>query len=131
MKTRLSPLEINEKMKSDGQLSLHHPKSACFALALLAFLAIRPLLAHSEVKGAPPKPQSNQVVQDLSGRALIDRTLEVTGAIQADKWLELVETSTPTTPSTNHVRIWLNADGTQQTLKIIFDDGTIASISGN
>jgi hypothetical protein len=123
--------ELSTKSRLEGsktQMTAH--KSTSFVLVLFAFLACCQLPAYSEVKTGNPKPNSNPVITDLSGRALIDRTLEVTGVIQGNKWLELVEVSTPSTPSSNHARIWLQEVGTKQALKIIFDDGTIVSIAG-
>ncbi len=68
-----------------------------------------------------PKPVTAGIY-DLGGRKLIDRTVEITGGLQVDKYIEQVGISTPTTPATGHARIWLSS--ATHTYCQIFDDGT-------
>lgn len=66
------------------------------------------------------------------GQVVVDGSLRVNEFI-IPKYIELVETSTPTTPTSNHVKIWLNQDvGTnKQSLRIQYEDGTVKVLSQN
>ncbi len=93
---------------------------------ILLFLTLPPFGSLSRVF-AEDSPQ----IKNLSGEILIDSKLEVSGVLQGNKYFELVETSTPTAPSANHAKIWLNTQGSTSALKIIFDDSTVVSIAAN
>lgn len=67
----------------------------------------------------------------LGGLTFIDSSVEVTGVVKSDKFFELVEISTPSSPSSNHVKIWVRADGTKTSIVATFDDGTTTRITGN
>lgn len=104
-------------------------KSICFALSVLLFGCSLGYATEMAVESKPREATSQ--VKEMSGLIFVDARLEVSQSAQINKWLELVEISTPSTPSSNHARLWVNAQGTKQALKIIFDDGTIVSIAGN
>lgn len=68
----------------------------------------------------------------LSGLTLLDSSVQVTGVVSFDKWIDLVEISTPSTPSSNHVKIWLRAEANnKQSIVATFDDGTTTRLTGN
>lgn len=61
-------------------------------------------------------------IRDLGGLILIDGGAQVTQKLQVNKGLNLVGTSTPTTPSSNHTELFLN--NTTKRLCAVFDDAT-------
>lgn len=70
-------------------------------------------------------------IKENGGEVIIDGSLNVLDTVYGTKSFDLVEISTPVTPATNHARIFLRADGTKQTLVIIYDDGTTDNIATN
>lgn len=66
----------------------------------------------------------------LSGLMILDSAVQATQPLQENKYIELVESSTPTVSSTaTHARIWLNSsDGD---LKVIFGNGTVKTLATN
>ena len=111
-------------------------------VAILIISAISPLLAEMQGdvrngsrlevrdKSKPVKPEPTRI-KELSGEVIIDGSLKVLETINGLKSFDLVEISTPVTPAANHARIFLRADGTKQTLVILYDDGTIDNIATN
>lgn len=84
-----------------------------------------------DVKKDEKKTKHNlQRVKEIGGEVVIDGSMRVLEPIMG-KVFDLVEISTPVTPATNHARIFLRADGTKQTLVIIYDDGTTDNIATN
>lgn len=60
---------------------------------------------------------------------IIDGSLHVTGASRSDKYFDHVGISTPTTPSTNHARVWLNNNAKQ--ICAIYDNGVTNCFSAS
>lgn len=61
-------------------------------------------------------------VYDMGGKLLIDRSIEVTGAVQADRYYDIVGISSPTTPPSGHARLYLSSSTYQYCAK--FDNGS-------
>lgn len=79
---------------------------------------------------ATPKCECLKRVSENGGEVLVDGSLRVFEPVMG-KVFDLVEVSTPVTPAANHARLFLRADGTKQTLVILYDDGTIDNIASN
>lgn len=75
-------------------------------------------------------PETLKRVSEIGGEVLIDGSLRVT-APTFTLVEDLVEVSTPVASATNHARIFLRADGTKQSLVVMFDDATFVKIAGN
>jgi hypothetical protein len=69
-------------------------------------------------------------IKEIGGEVVIDGSIRVLEPVYS-KVFDLVEVSTPVTPATNHARLFLRADGTKQSLVVIFDDATVVKIAGN
>ena len=69
-------------------------------------------------------------IKETGGEIIIDGSIRILEQ-NFTKVFDLVEVSTPATPATNHVKIWLRADAAKQSLMITFDDGTHTRITGN
>lgn len=87
---------------------------------------------HSEAvkKGAGTNITGSNRIKEFGGEIIIDGSLRVFEPLSA-KTFDLVEISTPVTPAANHARIFLRADGTKQSLVILYDDGTAETIVSN
>lgn len=68
-----------------------------------------------------PNQKSLRRIYDEGGRLLIDNTLEVTGAIQADKWFDLRSITQPSTPSVKHSKLFL--DSSNSRVCVLYDTG--------
>lgn len=64
---------------------------------------------------------------EYAGTGIYDASLEVTGRLKTDKYMELVGVSTPSTPSTSHSRIFLNSSTRQVCAG--FDNGAFTCMS--
>lgn len=70
-------------------------------------------------------------IKELSGRLILDAYTEVTQGLQADKFIDLVNVSTPTTPSSGHARIFSNnASGAKQIMGVFSDGSTVVFGAG-
>lgn len=86
----------------------------------------------SDVNMEPaPQPQPLKRIREIGGEVLIDGSMRVLEPLYMSDMFDMVEISTPVTPSSNHARIFLRADGTKSSVVIIFDDGTTTKIVGN
>jgi hypothetical protein len=93
-------------------------------------LVAKPIRNGDSVKGAEKPPTEFKRINELGGEVLIDGSLRVLEPING-KVFDLVEISTPVTPAANHARIFLRADGSKQTLVILYDDGSTDNIATN
>lgn len=112
---------LAQKLISTIQNTLLHSKSTRFALPFLTIFTLCQLLAPATAFGP-------SMIKEVGGLVLVDVPVQVNGSVQGS-YFELVRTSTPTTPSTNHARIWLET--TDGDLKVIFDNGTSRVIAAN
>jgi len=64
-----------------------------------------------------------------AGYCQLEGTLFVDPSIGAKRF-ELPETSTPTVKA-NKALIWLQVEGSSQTIKVLFEDGTIKNLISN
>ena len=69
------------------------------------------------------KPESVSRIKELSGQVMIDAEAQITGPLLEDKYIEFIGISTPTAPSANHARVWLN--NVSRKLCTEFDDGSV------
>lgn len=76
--------------------------------------------------------QGNELnrISENGGQVIIDGSLRVLEPIYA-KDFDLVETTVPVTPITNHVRLYAVASGTYTVIKALFDDGTTKTVTNN
>lgn len=82
------------------------------------------------VKTKPTAPVPLKRIKEVGGEVVVDGSMRVLEPIMG-KVFDLVETSTPVTPSVNHVRIFAVSIGTATAVKAIFDDGRIIVITNN
>lgn len=98
-------------------------------ICLFANLSGGAVAFSAEEQPQPPKAErSFKNIKDLSGKLLLDGSVETTGVHQFDKYADFIGVSSPTaTPKTNHAYLWLN-NGTKQ-LCTKFDNGSQSCIS--
>lgn len=92
---------------------------------LLFFILGWPQFAHSQ-NYATADP-NNRIIQQ-GADILMDGSAHVTGAVRSDKWFELINKSTPTTPSANHARLFLN--NSSKLVCAIYDNGSTNCFAG-
>jgi hypothetical protein len=108
------------------------------ALAGLALLIPAPKVARAE--GSPTLsnngPESNarpfnvrSLVKELGGRLQLDAYTEVTQGLQADKFIDFINVSTPTAPASGHSRIFANSAAKQIIAE--YSDGSTAVLAGS
>lgn len=97
-------------------------KSISFAFCLLWLATSQGFSAN-----VPQCPQ----IKCEGASIILDSSVQITGVLQENKFIELVETSTATTPSANHVRIYAVGIGSYTVIRAIFDDGTVRVLANN
>ena len=115
-------------------------RSIVFFLGVLAGLAVAwgedpmpgiPVKGYESVASGPAKAEKS-IITETSGQVIIDGSLRTAAQMGTDKWIELIWTSTPSTPSAGRAKIWLNQQGSTSTaLKVMFDDGVARTLSAN
>ncbi len=93
---------------------LNYPK--CF----VAFMLFANLSACYAQEATTAKPSSR--LYEFGATGFYDGSLQVTGSIQAKKFYDVVGISTPTLPSSNHAKLFLN--NSIKNVCAIFDDAS-------
>lgn len=82
-----------------------------------------------QIQPIKEKPTKKEALECTAGYCQLDGSLFVDPVI-GSKRFELPETSTPTARS-NKVVLWLQVEGTSQTVKVLFEDGTVKNLISN
>lgn len=69
-------------------------------------------------------------MSENGGEVIIDGSLKVLEPVMG-KIFDVVETTEPVTPASNHARLYVVAKGTYTILKVMFDDGVVKVLTNN